>query len=117
MKEHIHIVKSIVPGSIADEMGIAPGDRLISINGQEIEDIFDYQFYSEDEELLLLIEKPGKMQAKSWGWNSVPVSWMNTDPAGTSASSALSTRCPPECGIPFTLKMMIPGCLFFRGIM
>ena len=58
MKEHIHIVKSIVPGSIADEMGIAPGDRLISINGQEIEDIFDYQFYSEDEELLLLIEKP-----------------------------------------------------------
>ena len=47
MKEHIHIVKSIVPGSIADEMGIEPGDRLISINGQEIEDIFDYQFYSE----------------------------------------------------------------------
>ena len=58
MKEHIHIVKSIVPGSIADEMGIAPGDRLISINGQEIEDIFDYQFYVEEEELLLLIEKP-----------------------------------------------------------
>lgn len=58
MKEHIHIVKSIVPGSIADEMGIDPGDRLISINGQEIEDIFDYQFYSEDEELLLLVEKP-----------------------------------------------------------
>ena len=58
MKEHIHIVKSIVPGSIADEMGIEPGDRLISINGQEIEDIFDYQFYSEDEELLLLVEKP-----------------------------------------------------------
>lgn len=58
MKEHIHIVKSIVSGSIADEMGIEPGDRLISINGQEIEDIFDYQFYSEDEELLLLVEKP-----------------------------------------------------------
>ncbi len=58
MKEHIHIVKSIVLGSIADEMGIEPGDRLISINGQEIEDIFDYQFYSEDEELLLLVEKP-----------------------------------------------------------
>ena len=58
MREHIHIVNSVVPGSIAEEMGIEPGDRLISINGQEIEDIFDYQFYSEDEELLLLIEKP-----------------------------------------------------------
>ena len=58
MKKHEHIIKSIAPGSIAEEMGIEPGDRLISIDGQEIEDIFDYQFYSEDEELLLLIEKP-----------------------------------------------------------
>ncbi len=56
-KKHEHIVKSIVPGSIADETGIEPGDRLISIDGQEIGDVFDYRFYSEDEELLLLIEK------------------------------------------------------------
>ncbi len=58
MKIHEHIVKNIVPGSIADELGIEAGDRLLSINGHEIEDIFDYQFYSEDEELLFLIEKP-----------------------------------------------------------
>ena len=58
MKIHEHIVKGIVPDSIADELGIEPGDRLLSINGHEIEDIFDYQFYSEDEEILLLIEKP-----------------------------------------------------------
>ena len=57
MKIHEHIVKGIVPGSIADELGIEPGDRLLSVNGHEIEDIFDYQFYTEDEELLLLIEK------------------------------------------------------------
>ena len=57
MKIHEHVVKSIVPGSIADELGIEPGDRLLSINGNVIEDIFDYQFYSEDEEILLLMEK------------------------------------------------------------
>ena len=57
MKEHIHIVKSIVPGSIADEMGIEPGDRLISINGQEIEDIFDYEYYVESPAVTLLVEK------------------------------------------------------------
>lgn len=58
MKTHEHTVKGIVKGSIAEELGVEPGDRLLAINGQEIEDIFDYQYYSEDEELLLLIEKP-----------------------------------------------------------
>ena len=58
MKKHEHIVKNTAAGSIAEEMGIEPGDRLISIDGQEIEDVFDYQFYEESEELILLIEKP-----------------------------------------------------------
>ena len=58
MKKHEHIIKNTAAGSIAEEMGIEPGDRLISIDGQEIEDVFDYQFYEESEELVLLIEKP-----------------------------------------------------------
>lgn len=57
MKIHEHTVKGIRPGSIADELGIEAGDRLLSINGQVIEDIFDYQFFCEDEDLLILIEK------------------------------------------------------------
>ena len=36
-KKHEHIVKSIMPGSIAEELGIEPGDKLLSIDGQEIE--------------------------------------------------------------------------------
>ena len=56
--KHEHIVKEIEPGSIAEELGIEPGDKLISINDQEIEDVFDYHFYVNDEELVLLIEKP-----------------------------------------------------------
>lgn len=58
MKKHEHIVSAIVPGSIAEELGIRPGDKLLAIDGHEIEDIFDYQFYVEDEEIVLLIEKP-----------------------------------------------------------
>ncbi len=58
MKKHEHIVRRVEPGSIADELGIEAGDRLLAINGNEIEDIFDYQFYVEDEEILLLVEKP-----------------------------------------------------------
>ena len=42
MKKHEHIVSDIVPGSIAEELGIRPGDKLLAIDGNEIEDIFDY---------------------------------------------------------------------------
>lgn len=53
-----HLIKKILPGSIAEEFELVPGDRLISINGHEIEDIFDYQFYAEDTYIEILIEKP-----------------------------------------------------------
>lgn len=47
-----------MPGGIGEEMGIEPGDKLLAINGNEIQDVFDYYYYEESEELLLLIEKP-----------------------------------------------------------
>ncbi|MCI6534901.1 MAG: DUF512 domain-containing protein [Lachnospiraceae bacterium] len=56
--KHEHMIKDVLPGSIADELGIEAGDKLISINNNEIEDVFDYHFYVNDEELVLLIEKP-----------------------------------------------------------
>jgi len=56
--KHKHIVKAVESGSIAEELGIEAGDRLISINDNIVEDVFDYHFYVNDEELVLLIEKP-----------------------------------------------------------
>ena len=58
MKKKEHIIQRIVPGSIAEEMEIEPGDVLVEINGHEIEDIFDYQYYCEDYELVVVIRKP-----------------------------------------------------------
>lgn len=58
MKKHEHIVKSLMPGGIGEELGIEPGDKLLTINGNEIQDVFDYYYYEESEQLLLLIEKP-----------------------------------------------------------
>ena len=56
--KHEHIVKSVEPGSIADELGIEPGDKLLSINDNIIEDVFDYHYLVNDEEMVVLIEKP-----------------------------------------------------------
>ncbi|WP_194609068.1 DUF512 domain-containing protein [Clostridium vitabionis] len=39
-----HKIKSVDPGSIADQLELEPGDVLLTINGQEVEDIFDYQY-------------------------------------------------------------------------
>ena len=55
--KHKHVISTVHPGSIAEEMGIEPGDRLLTMNGNEIEDIFDYRYYMEDELVVLLIEK------------------------------------------------------------
>ena len=57
-KKHEHVIKGVLPGSIAEELGIEAGDRLISINENEVGDVFDYHFLVNDEELTLLIEKP-----------------------------------------------------------
>ncbi|MDD2620466.1 MAG: DUF512 domain-containing protein, partial [Syntrophomonadaceae bacterium] len=41
-------IKEVVKGSIAEEIGIEAGDEILSIDGFEIKDIIDYQFYSHD---------------------------------------------------------------------
>jgi putative radical SAM enzyme (TIGR03279 family) len=46
-------VKSVVAGSIADEVGIATGTELISVNGREIADFLDWEFLSADDELVI----------------------------------------------------------------
>ena len=56
--KHEHIIKSIEEGSIAWELEIEPGDKLISINDRIIEDVFDYQYCVNDTELLVVIRKP-----------------------------------------------------------
>ena len=44
MKKKEHIVKTVKPGSIAEELEIAPGDKVLAIDNTEIEDIFDYEY-------------------------------------------------------------------------
>ena len=51
-----HIIKSVIPGSIAEEIGFEQGDMILKINNSEIEDIFDYQYLCNDENLEVLAE-------------------------------------------------------------
>ncbi|MGN0251476.1 MAG: DUF512 domain-containing protein [Oliverpabstia sp.] len=57
MKETRHVIKRVLPGSIAEELELEPGDELLSVNGQQIEDVFDYHYLINDEYLEILIRK------------------------------------------------------------
>jgi len=57
MKKNGHLIKAVEPGSIAEELELEPGDKLLKINGNEVEDIFDYEYYVDSESLVMLVEK------------------------------------------------------------
>lgn len=57
MKKNEHLIKEVYPGSIAEEMGIEPGDVLLRINKQDIGDVFDYRYYIKDDYVEVLIRK------------------------------------------------------------
>ena len=65
-----HIIKEVMQDSIAWELGIEAGDRLITVNGQEIEDVFDYRYYIEEEEILLLIDE-AQLLFNSREWQNI----------------------------------------------
>ncbi|MBQ2283489.1 MAG: PDZ domain-containing protein, partial [Agathobacter sp.] len=58
MSNKQHVIDRIIPGSIAEELEIEPGDILLSINGEEMEDVFDYHFLANDDYLVVNILKP-----------------------------------------------------------
>ena len=124
MKEHI--VYKVLPGSIAEELEVEPGDVLVSVNDHAIEDIFDYHYYTNEEYLTVVIRKP---DGEEW---ELEIEKEYEDDLGIEFENGLMddykschNKCifcfidqmPKECGIPFILKMMTPDCPFYRETM
>ncbi len=55
-----NLIEKVFPNSIAEEMGIEPGDRLMSINGREIKDVIDYLYEISDTYIEIKLEKQNK---------------------------------------------------------
>lgn len=47
----------VLEGSIAEELELEPGDELISVNGNSIQDYIDYKYQISDEEVVLEVKK------------------------------------------------------------
>ncbi len=55
-------IESVVKGSPADKKRLKSGDELVSINGNAIDDVLDYQFYADDEKLMIEYLRGGKIR-------------------------------------------------------
>ena len=57
-KNFEHKIRAVLPRSIAEELELEPGDVLLAVNDHEIEDVFDYHYYTNEEYLTVLVRKP-----------------------------------------------------------
>jgi putative radical SAM enzyme (TIGR03279 family) len=56
------IISQVIPGSIADEIGLVSGDRLLSVNGEAVRDLIDLSFALAEEYVEIIIEKANGAQ-------------------------------------------------------
>ena len=51
------LVAAVAPASLATELGIEPGDRVVGINGQPLIDALDFQFLAQSERVVVDVER------------------------------------------------------------
>ncbi|MCK8823928.1 DUF512 domain-containing protein [Fuchsiella alkaliacetigena] len=62
LAEDVVQIKDVAADSIAAELGIEAGDKLLKINGEVIRDYIDYKFWTTDLYLEVLVEKSNGQQ-------------------------------------------------------
>lgn len=56
-KEVGHKISKVDAGSIGEELELEPGDVLLTINGNEVEDVFDYEYYVNSPSMTMVVQK------------------------------------------------------------
>ncbi|HEY6839004.1 MAG TPA: DUF512 domain-containing protein [Geobacteraceae bacterium] len=85
------VIEQVLPGSIAEELEIVPGDRLVAINGHELRDVIDYNFHSGEDELTLEV---AKADGDIW---EIEVEKDEGEGLGIVFSPPLPARCGNKC--------------------
>ena len=50
------VIAAVAPGSLANEIGLLPGQRIVSINGSPLNDAIDFQFEASNEDVTLEVD-------------------------------------------------------------
>lgn len=85
-------IDSVAPDSIAGQLEVVAGDRLVAVNGMPLRDLIDYSYFTaSEEELLLEIEKP---DGELW---ELEVERHPGEPLGLTFSAPTPARCANNC--------------------
>ncbi|MBI1921566.1 MAG: DUF512 domain-containing protein [Geobacter sp.] len=84
-------IVEVVPGSIAEELDIEPGDRLVAINGHELRDVIDYNYHASDDFLLLVI---ARQDGETW---EIEVEREEGEPLGLVFAPPVPRQCGNKC--------------------
>ncbi len=98
----LEIVK-VLPGSTGALLGLQTGDSIVSINGEEINDVIDFQFFAADERLYLMVQKQDGRTKR------LTVDKEPDDNLGLDLSPLRIKRCRNKCLFCF-VDQMPTGC-------
>lgn len=86
------LIEYVMPGSIADELEVVAGDRLMAINEQPLRDLIDYSYFTaSEEEMVLEVEKTN---GELW---ELEVERHAGESLGLTFSAPAPARCANNC--------------------
>jgi putative radical SAM enzyme (TIGR03279 family) len=88
-------VSAVQPDSMAQEMGLAVGTELLSVNGRELEDFLDWEFLTAEEQFLLHVRQPDGTEVE------FDLERPLGEPLGVSLEPVRIRRCANRCDFCF----------------
>jgi putative radical SAM enzyme (TIGR03279 family) len=85
-------IDTVVPGTIADEVGLESGDRITKVNGRTVRDYLDFRFQTSGEvEMVLLVKKTN---GETW---EVDLERDEGEDLGIEFEQIIPRQCANEC--------------------
>ena len=116
------LITAVERGSLAERHGILAGDRLVSINGNEIADVLDYRFYLCEKKLRLVLlrgESELSVELRKGEYDDIGLAFetfLMDKKHACRNKCTLSISFRAACGIRCTLRMTTAGFPFCRAI-
>ncbi len=88
-------VTNVAPESLGAELGLQVGTELVSVNGREIEDFLDWEFFTADDQFLLHVRQPGGEEVE------FDIERPEDLPMGVSVEPPRIRRCANRCDFCF----------------